>query len=68
MFWNWIEIFLLMIDVFLLENDLIKFNRKKSIKQQKAYQKIFYYLDRIMSKENFAEDLRQTSVYSMQGN
>ena len=37
MFWNLIEIFLLMIDIFLLENDLMKFNRKKSIKQQKTY-------------------------------
>ena len=37
MFWSLIEIFLLMIDIFLLENDLIKFNRKKSIKQQKTY-------------------------------
>ena len=54
MFWNLIEIFLLMIDIFLLENNLIKFNRKKSIQQQKTYQKISYYLNRIMSKENFA--------------
>ena len=44
-----------MIDIFLLENDLIKFDRKKSIKQQKTYQNIFYYLNRIMSKENFAD-------------
>ena len=54
MFWHLIEIFLLMIDIFLLENDLIKFNRKKSIQQKKTYQKISYYLNRIMSKENFA--------------
>ena len=31
------RIFLLMIGIFLLENDLIKFNRKKSIQQKKTY-------------------------------
>ena len=48
-----------MIDIFLLENNQIKFNRKKSNQQQKTYQKIFYYLNRIMSKENFARFLRR---------
>ena len=31
MFWNLVEICLFMIDIFLLENNVIKFNRKKSI-------------------------------------
>ena len=59
MFWNLVEICLLMIDIFLLENNLIKFNRKKSIQQNIPYQKISYYLNRIMSKENFAERIYQ---------
>ena len=50
-----------MIDIFLLENNLIKFNRKKSIQQQKTYQKISYYLNRIMSKEKFAVFLDEIS-------
>ena len=37
MFWSLIEIFLLMIDIFLLENNLMKIIRNKSIKQQTTY-------------------------------
>ena len=55
MFWNLVEICLLMIDIFLLENNVIKFNRKNSIKCQTPKHLTKFYLLSLLPESESAK-------------